>query len=132
MRRLVVIVVALLVSTCGGSSPSSPSLNLSGNWSGTIVDSLAGTGVLHMTVAQSGSSLTGTAASVYPTGQGGGSFAGTLNGTNITGTTTPSVPTLCPSNFTAVVNSAGTQLSGTLAAFNCTVPETATLNLTKQ
>jgi hypothetical protein len=43
---------------------------------------------------------------------------------------TPSVPTTCPFNLTATLS--GTTMSGTYAAYNCTVAESGTFTATKQ
>jgi hypothetical protein len=81
-----------------------------------------------MTVAlseSSGSSLTGTWAS---TSIGSGTLTGTVNGSSISMTFTPSVPTSCSFSVTATVN--GNQVSGTDTSPNCSL--TGSVSLTKQ
>jgi hypothetical protein len=97
-----------------------------------LLSPLLGAGTLNFSFSQSGSTVTGTVQDLYASGFGSGSFNGMINGTSLTGTTTPSVSTACPDNITATVNSAGTQISGTAAVFNCTVSDSATFNVTKQ
>lgn len=113
-------------------------MNLSGNWSGTIFSTLDGAGTLNFTLAQSGSTITGTSQAVYPDlGVGNGSLSGSLNNLSITATTASNGFAAlgvngCPSNVTAVVNSAGTQISGATATFDCTAAISDTFNVTKQ
>jgi hypothetical protein len=126
-------IVALLATACTGSSTGpSQSLNLSGNWSGSISDTVSGAGTIRLTLAQSGSSITGTEQSVYNAGTGSGSLTGSVNGLTLTGIAAPSVPTECQSSITAAINSSGTQISGTAATFDCTAAESATFTVTKQ
>jgi hypothetical protein len=134
MKRLVFILFALSAAACGSDSstaaPTSATLNMSGTWSGGISDSLAGPGTVRFSLSQSGNNVTGTYATAYPIGNGGGSFTGTVAGTSLSGSITQSVAGVCP--FTVNANVSGSTMSGTFAAFNCTGVETGSFSVTKQ
>ena len=127
MKTSLVGAVSLLLCTmllgCGGSpsSPSAAAANLSGTWAGPLTSTLVGNGTVQVTLNQSGSSLSGTWLSTFPdpSNNNSGSLSGTVNGSNVSATLTPSDPTNCPLNVTATVN--GNVMTGTYAAFNCTV-----------
>ena len=137
MRRLarmcipVMVLIGIMLAGCGGDD-SDDDANVAGTFRGTIQDSVAGTGTLTITLAQNGSDLTGTYQATFanPSNNGGGTVRGEVDGNAVTLTTSPSVPTACPFNATATVN--GGQISGTYAAFNCTVAASGTVNLTRQ
>jgi hypothetical protein len=130
VRRLLLTICLAACAAC--TNPASPGSSLSGNWSGNLFDPSLGAGTLNFTLAQSGSTVTGTFQEIYASGTLSGSFNGTMNGTSLTGTTTPSVPTACPGNVTATVNAASTQISGTAAVFDCTISDSATFDVAKQ
>jgi hypothetical protein len=131
MRRSLLAVGLALFWGCGSSTSSSVStVNLSGNYSGSITDSINGAGTIHFTLVQAASSITGTFESVYPAGTSSGAVSGTANGLNVTATLTPSVPTLCPFNVVAIPSNFGEQLEGTAVAFNCPA-ETAAFTVTR-
>ena len=56
----------ILALACGGDSPMSPSGTVSGTWTGTIMDSLLGTGSVRVTLSQSGSTISGTWSATFP------------------------------------------------------------------
>jgi hypothetical protein len=85
------LLVAALLSAvaCGGSStgPSSPSLT--GTWSGVVHDATWGDGSATATIVQSGSSVSGSWSTQYPTiGQ---SVIGQISGSIDSGTTNPTL-----------------------------------------
>jgi len=127
------ILVLTLISCGGDGGNSSPFGSVSGNYAGTIQDSVAGAGTVKGTLSESGSSLSGTFQATSANQQQflSGTVSGTINGTSITLTFTPSVPTSCPANITLNQVSA-TQLTGTYAAFNCTQADSGTINVTRQ
>jgi len=133
---VVALVIAVLGASCGDDkSPSSPTPavpNVAGNWAGPSSDNSSGPGRIALSVAQSGSALSGTWASTFNTGyNNGGALSGSINvNGSMTVTLTPSVPTSCPFNATA--NVSGNQASGTYAAFNCSSAVTGTFTLTRQ
>ena len=133
MYVVFVCVLVLTLTSCGGDGGnSSPFGSVSGNYAGTIQDSVAGAGTVKGTLSESGSSLSGTFQATSANLQFlSGTVSGTINGTSITLTFTPSVPTSCPANITLNQVSA-TQLTGTYVAFNCTQADSGTINVTRQ
>jgi hypothetical protein len=141
MRRLTYIGIGLVMMSwvvlagCGGDGDNNDT-NVAGTFRGTIQDSIAGTGTITATLAQDGSDLRGTYQTTFadPRNNGAGSVDGEVRGNGVTLTASPSVtsfvPPACPFNVTAIVN--GDQISGTYAAFNCTVAVSGTINLTRQ
>ena len=141
MRRLtyvgigLVMMIWVVLAGCGGDDDKNDA-HVAGTFRGTIQDSIAGTGTIIVTLAQDGSDLRGTYQTTFadPRNNGAGSVDGEVDGNAVTLTASPSVtpfvPTACPFNVTAIVN--GDQISGTYAAFNCTVAVSGTVNLTRQ
>jgi len=132
-RFTVGIVLALLMGCGGGSSsPTAPStLSVAGTWNGSISDAIEGTGSAQLTIAQTGTSLSGTYGVNYPNiGNTSGTFTGSISGASMSATLTPSIPTVCTSAVTATVN--GNQITGTYAATNCSASDSGSINLTKQ
>jgi hypothetical protein len=127
--QLVVLgwVVGLVLVGCGGDGAED---DVSGNYQGTIQDSLAGSGTMTATLAENDSTVTGTFATSFPQGNGGGSVSGSRTDNALTLTVIPAVGTACPVNVTATID--GDEIRGTYAAFNCNVPETGNFTLTLQ
>lgn len=133
MRRLFIGVLLLGAFACGGkNSPTAPSTSLSGTWLGTVTAAGFPAGNVRMTIAQSGASLSGTWGTTYQdsTLNGSGSLSGNVAGANVTVVLSPSIPTSCPFNVVATVN--GSTMSGTFAAFNCSVTSSGGFSVTKQ
>jgi hypothetical protein len=135
-RLLIAVVlggfVALHAMACG-SSPSSPSSSsIAGTWTGSITDSLLGPGSVRITFNQSGGPLTGTWSATFVNGAvtNGGSFSGSINGSNISAILTPNDPLECPYNLSATRN--GNTITGTYAALNCTVVVSGSVTVTKE
>jgi hypothetical protein len=131
-------ILAFILASCGGndgndSSTTSNFGSLSGNYVGTGQNNIAGTATIQVSLAQDGSSVTGVFQSSFPNPQfnNSGALNGTVNGTTVTLTSTPSVPTSCPANL-VLQQISSTQLTGTSAAFNCSVVSSATFTLTRQ
>ena len=123
------LVMAFSVSACG--SPTEPSL--SGTWRGTAQDNIGGSGTFEVTLAQTSSNISGTWLIAFPSNpalDNGGSLSGTISGSSLSATLSPSNPNGCPFNLTATVS--GTVLSGTYASFNCVIAITGSFNATKQ
>ncbi len=118
--------MAFSVSACG--SPTEPSL--SGTWRGTAQDNIGGSGTFEVTLAQTGSNISGTWLIAFPSSDNGGSLSGTISGSSLSATLSPSNPNSCPFNLTATVS--GTVLSGTYASFNCIIAITGSFSATKQ
>ena len=129
-----ILFICILLSAlpgCGGDDDGDDSL--SGTYVGTIQDAFAGTGTLQVTVSQSGSSLSGTFQSTFanPQQNNSGSISGTVNGEVVTVTLTPSVAAFCPFNAT-LTREDDDELTGTYVAFNCTVADNGTIDITRQ
>ena len=120
--RAVLIILSLVATVnCGSSSPSSPSTpSLTGTWVGTEIDTVAGTGAAQSIITQSGSALSGTYSLTFtnPIFSNSGSLSGSVNGSTVSLTATPSNPLICPAADTATLNAAATQLTGTYAAIS--------------
>jgi len=128
------LVAALLAGVsiaCGSSSPSTPSVpSIAGNWSGSVASTYVGNGTITFSLAQNGTTVSGQWATTFP-GQppNGGSASGSVSGSTLTVRLTPGSPGLCGFNTTATVND--TSMSGTYAAYNCSVPDAGTFTVTK-
>ena len=136
IQHVIVGLALCTVAACGGgnSSPTAPTppFSFNGTWTGPIISNLVGPGTATITITQTGSSLSGTWASVYPdpTIQGAGAFSGEASGMSLEGTLSPSVPTGCPYTVNATVS--GNVMTGTYATFNCKVVDAGSVTLTKQ
>ena len=146
MRRLHASVVAGLIlfgaAGCGNDSPTTPTaptppppFSFTGTWTGPVT--IAGIelppGTATVTITQTGSSLSGTWSTVYPTEPPlttSGAFSGTANGMALQGTLSQSDPDLCSYTINATVS--GTVMTGTFATVNCTGSESGTVMLTRQ
>lgn len=130
MNRALIVTVFLFVAACGGgaTAPSAPSTaSIAGTWSGTVTSNIeAGAFPTRVTLAQTGSNLSGT----WSSGANSGSLTGALNGSGVSMTMEPSDPRTCPFRMTATV--AGSRMTGTYAAFNCTVAASGGITMTRQ
>jgi hypothetical protein len=126
-RRVVLLVLTIALAVgCGyGTTPSAP---LTGTWNGTLTDSVAGAGTFASTITESGSSLSGMYTDTFPnlpSANNSGTVSGTVNGSNVTLTTTPSSSLICGVTETGTLNAANTQVSGTYASLtSCTATHT--------
>jgi hypothetical protein len=132
MKRITLVVALVALVSCGGGSPSAPSaVQVAGTWSGSITSNqVAGSGPARITIAQSGSSLTGTWQVTGPNGPDSGNMTGSMNGSSASMSLTPSVPGTCPYSVTATF--AGSSMTGTYATQNCTASGSGGVALTKQ
>lgn len=134
MKRCLLLVGVILMVACGSKTPTGPSATtVAGTWTGALSDNTIGPGSLRFTLNQSGSTVTGTWQSTWvnPANNNSGSLTGSSSGTGFSATMTPSVPTSCPFTATATLNSAKTQMTGTYAAFNCSVVSSGSFTVTK-
>ena len=125
IQHVIVGLALCTVAACGGgnsspTAPTPPPFSFNGTWTGPITSNVVGPGTGTVTITQTGSSLSGTWATVYPDPmiQGAGSFSGTASGMSLSGTLSPSDPTDCPYTINATVS--GNLMTGTYATFNCT------------
>lgn len=117
---------------CNSGSESGAPFNYSGSWSGTISDSLAGTGTISASMIQKGSDIGGTwsAAFDHPeAGNTGGVLLGEIEGNSVGLLLEPSNPELCP--YAVVVTRSGATLQGDYSAINCTIVITGTVSISK-
>ena len=134
----VVVTIATSFASCGSDSSPSPAVpSLAGTWVGTETDTVAGVGSLQATVFQNGSTLSGTYALIFPSlpiSNNSGTLSGSVSGTNVSMTATPTNPAFCPATDTATVNAAGTQITGTyVAVAGCNLThQTGSFTVTKQ
>ena len=129
---LVALAVALGGCGGGGSTPSAPSgLQVTGTWSGSITSNqVSGSGPARVTLTQSGTTLTGTWNATGPGGPDSGNLTGSVSGQGVAMTLNSSVPSNCP--YTVNVTVSGASMTGTYAAFQCTVAASGGISLTKQ
>ena len=127
MKRLSLLIVAIFLSACGGSSSS-----IDGTYSGPINDAVAGAGTARVTMASNGNSLSGTWSSTFSNASynNSGSTSGTISGSSLSMTLAPSNPQACPLAVTATQS--GNQITGTYATMSCSVTDSGSFNLTKQ
>ena len=80
----VCVIGAVAFSACDGDSPTSPSsTTVTGTWTGSIASTLSGPATARVTLAQSGSSITGTwfvTSDIDPSAANSGTLSGTFAG----------------------------------------------------
>jgi hypothetical protein len=130
-----IAIVAL--SACGGSSsgtttPTAASFSIAGSWIGSVVDNIAGTGVVRATIDQSGSTVSGTWSATYQNAidNNSGTFTGDVSGNTVKMTLRPSLPNKC--SFAVTATTDGSSISGTYAALSCSIAVNGTINVRKQ
>jgi len=132
MLFLLGVVLSIAIAGCD-SGGDDDDVSLAGTWSGTIQDSISGAGTGRVTIAQSGSTLSGTWEATFadPANNNGGTLSGTFDGQSIDLTLSPSDPASCPFRVTATLQG-DNRFTGTYAAFDCTVVVTGNLDVTRQ
>jgi hypothetical protein len=111
----------------GCRTPVEPS-ELAGRYTGTVGSpSFAGVGTFELSIAQSGSSLTGSWMATFLTGSNGGTLTGTVEGGHITAVLAPQDPEVCPLALDAVA--AGGWITGTYTAFDCRTAITGVISV---
>jgi len=128
--------VALAVVLLGCSSDNNPK-PLTGSWTGTLQDSLAGRGTLVLNISQTAKQLTGTWQSTFPDAQFNN--GGTLSGTGpsqdlmITMVWSPAQPGACSFTVTAMLdNNDEDHFTGTYVPLSCGQPESGSLDVTRR
>ena len=125
MQRLLVLALALLLSACGvGGS------DYSGSYVGSVVDTVGGAGTASITIAQSGSQLSGSWQIGFGSLVNSGSLQGVASGNSVSAQLLPSRAGACP--YTLTATRSGNTLSGNYSAFNCTQPLSGTFTGTRQ
>jgi hypothetical protein len=124
----IMLALALALLGCGDGVP-----NLAGTWTGTIQDSLAGTGALLLTIGQRDTQLSGSWQSTFPdpANNNGGNLSGTVGDASIALVLSASRPGAC--SFTVAANRDDDRhFTGTYASFNCGRAQGGTLDVTRQ
>lgn len=135
MASVVAILVVLLVAAaCGGNaSKMTTDQGVTGNWQGTVQDSLFGSGQMSFQVIQSGSSVAGKWSMTFsnPPNDGAGSVSGSTSGSSVQMTFAPASPNPCTTYVTGSVTSNGGQMTGTYNNGSCPNQETGTFSVSK-
>lgn len=128
--RLFIALAVLALAGCGGGGGGG--VDLTGRWTGTgasTTDGVTTPTTLVLTLAQNGSTITGSVAVTAPTGTSSGSIVGTFNGSSMSANFLPSDPTRCPINVTLIYSN--NTLKGTGAAYNCTVAASTEISIAR-
>jgi hypothetical protein len=136
-------VVGLTFTSCGGDGrEDSPFGALSGTYTGTIQDRVAGPATVHATLSESAAALSGTFHTTFVNPQDNtsvtvsGTVSGTVNGTAVMLTLTPSVPTVSPPScilMATLTQTSARHFTGTYDASPCAIGAAGgTIDLTRQ
>jgi hypothetical protein len=123
---LLPLAIAVVLAGCRGDE------SLTGNWTGAFKDSLGLAGGGHLTISQSGASLSGewqvtfTADSAF---NDEGPLTGTAAGDTISATL---MPTRGPCPFALTATRTGDQIRGNYTAVNCRREQTGTVDLQRR
>jgi hypothetical protein len=127
--------LALVVGSLSCSSDNDPK-PLTGTWTGTLQDSLAGRGTLVLHLSQAHRQLTGTWQSTFAEARNNN--GGTLSGTGpardllITLVWSTAQPGACSFTVTAMLDiNDEDHFTGTYVPFNCTQPESGSLDVAR-
>jgi len=135
----IVVVVALAVlASC--RSRTGPTDELAGPWTGSITDSVAGAGVMDVTIKRTGPALSGSWSATFTVSgeRRTGTFSGTLVGATVATVFGYEPPMVCvggetlPSTmaFTGTLSANG--LSGPYVTLTCSSARTGTIDLRRQ
>ena len=141
MKRFIPLVL-LLNAACGSGTVTNPSsatapMNLAGSWVGSTSSSVAGTGSIDATIAQSGPALSGVWSVRYanPFYNNNGSVSGSLLNNTVSLSLSSNITTPCPYSMSGTL---GTGMSGTLTitgtftTVNCTPAQSGAFTLSRQ
>jgi hypothetical protein len=128
----IVLAVTLALLGCSGGDDEP---NLTGTWTGTVQDSLAGTGTALFTFSQTGTNVNGTWQFTFqnPVNNSGGTLSGTAGDPEIALTLFAAQSQTC--SFTVAANfddDDDDHFTGTYSAFNCTILSNGSLDITRQ
>lgn len=126
-RRFLIMAVALALSACGGGSGDS--VDVSGIWHGGgtgQVDGKPVTITATVTLAQSGSNVSGT----FTSSSGNtGAIVATFDGSKLVGDMIPSNPGNCPAHLIWFYSA--NKLEGSVTSYNCSASTGGTFTLTR-
>ncbi|HYK53160.1 MAG TPA: hypothetical protein VEV38_06490 [Candidatus Eremiobacteraceae bacterium] len=134
VTAIVIFGVLLVAAACGGNNSGAPASNgLTGNWHGTVQDSLFGTGQVSFQVTQTGSNVAGKWTMTFsnPPNDGAGDVSGSTSGASVQMTFAPASPNPCTTFVTGSVAAGGDQMSGTYNNGNCPNQESGTFTASK-
>lgn len=139
-RMAVALLVVGALAACDTSSPTSPSGELSGTWSGLITGLASSTGALRVTLTQHGAGLAGTFTVTWP--DASQNRTGTASGTAIAGVATlaltPATPLSCAGSvtltgtMTMTLTVGANRLSGSYSSLTCGGALSGNLDLGKE
>jgi hypothetical protein len=124
-----VLVVGMLLTSCGPSDESTASYDFAGTWTGVVQDNQADAGTVTAVLAQNGNELTGNWQIVFEDRTVGGTATGVVSGNEVVFDLVPSQANTCPYNV--VVTRSGDTLSGTYSAVDCSANVTGTISVSK-
>src|SRR5689334_24304160 len=117
------LLLLLLASSCGGHSPTAPSLSLAGSWQGNFSSDGDEPGTFTLQLTQSGTSVTGAASMAQNEFT---NVPGTWMGTLANGATTMPFtlnyafgPQPCQGVFNGTVNVTSQSFEGSFSGHNC-------------
>jgi hypothetical protein len=124
LHGILTVLFVLLAAACGDDAPTEATpATLTGPWSGAVEDDVAGDGVISLTFAQSGASVSGSWSTEFPaasTRNGDGAISGILSGSTLTATLFVSSDPACTLTLTGVVaGSAQTTMAGGYTSDGC-------------
>jgi hypothetical protein len=135
-RSAVCLLLVFTLSACG-STPTAPSVNISGRWQGTFETTGDQPGTITLQLTQTGMNVTGTALlsqNEFP------NVPGTVTGTVATGSSATTVQFVltyefgapaCQGSFRGTLNATSSQLDGAFNGQNCTRTFAGNLHATK-
>jgi len=134
-RSVVCVSLLLIVSACGGHTPTAPSLNVAGRWQGNFSSDGDEPGTFTLTLTQSGANVTGSASMAQNEFTNvPGSWTGTLaNGaTSMPFTLNYAFgPQPCAGVFNGTVNVTSQSFEGSFSGHNCGRTFNGTIRATK-
>lgn len=125
----IVLALVLALLGCAGDEER----NLTGTWTGTIQNNIAGVGTILFTFSQSGSKVTGTWQSTFAesANNNGGTLSGTVGDPSIALVLTTTRTQAC--SYTVAANRDDEDhFTGTYVAFDCTRTESGSLDIARQ
>ena len=132
--------VAVVAIVSGCRSRTAPTDEIAGAWAGTIADSVAGAGVMDVTVKRTGPALSGTWSATFSVSRErrSGTFSGTLLGSTVSMIFGYEPPMLCAGGekldstmaFTGTLGADG--WSGPYVTLTCSIARTGTIELKRQ
>jgi len=125
----IVLVLTLALLGCSGDDES----DLTGTWTGTIQDSVAGTGTVLFTFSQTGTTVSGTWQFTFqnPVNNSGGNLSGTADDPQIALTLFAAQPQACSFTVAAEFDD-DDHFTGTYTGFNCTLLPSGSLDVHRQ